>query len=102
MTSIERTAYPRFTHAPSTKELREFSTPTPEDETFVTTMARGASPQLSLMVVLKVFQRMWRHHQDTPKNSNYSGRVDTTCCDLERRIHNIELSFVKKFLLFSL
>ncbi len=59
MTSIERTAYPRFTHAPSTKELREFYTPTPEDETFISTMARGAAPQLSLMILLKVFQRMW-------------------------------------------
>ncbi len=29
MTSIERTAYPRFTRAPSVKELREIYTPTP-------------------------------------------------------------------------
>jgi hypothetical protein len=29
MTAIERTAYPRFTRAPSVKELREIYTPTP-------------------------------------------------------------------------
>jgi hypothetical protein len=35
MTSIERTAYPRFTPAPSVKELREIYTPTPTDLAFV-------------------------------------------------------------------
>ncbi len=29
MTSLERTAYPRFSRAPSVKELRELYTPTP-------------------------------------------------------------------------
>src|SRR5215475_179971 len=58
MTAIERTAYPRFTHTPSVKELREYFTPTSEDIAFVTESARGSSPQLSLMILLKVFQRL--------------------------------------------
>ncbi len=37
MTSIERTAYPRFSRAPSVKELREIYTPTPTDVAFVAT-----------------------------------------------------------------
>ena len=41
MTAIERTAYPRFTRAPSVKELREIYTPTPGDVAFVATKARG-------------------------------------------------------------
>ena len=32
MTAIERTAYPRFTRAPSVKELREIYTPTPAEK----------------------------------------------------------------------
>ncbi len=41
MASIERTVYPRFTRAPSVKELREIYTPTPTDVAFVATKARG-------------------------------------------------------------
>ncbi|GHO71836.1 hypothetical protein KSC_107280 [Ktedonobacter sp. SOSP1-52] len=58
MTVIERTAYPRFSRAPSVNELRELFTPTPHDVAFVTTRARGDGPQLTLMVLLKVFQRL--------------------------------------------
>ena len=58
MTSLERTAYPRFSRAPSLKELRELYTPTPHDIAFVTTRARGDSPQFALMILLKAFQRL--------------------------------------------
>ena len=58
MTSIERTAYPRFSRAPSVKELRELYTPTPHDIAFVTTGARGDGPQFALMILLKAFQRL--------------------------------------------
>ena len=58
MTAIERTAYPRFTRAPSESELRDLYTPTPEELAFVTSTARGESPRLSLLVLLKVFQRL--------------------------------------------
>jgi len=58
MTSLERTAYPRFSRAPSLKELRELYTPTPHDIAFVTTRARGNSPQFALMILLKAFQRL--------------------------------------------
>ncbi len=58
MTSIERTAYPRFSRAPSVKELRELYTPTPHDIAFVTTRARGDGPQFALMILLKAFQRL--------------------------------------------
>jgi len=58
MTSIERTAYPRFTRAPSVKELREIYTPTPTDVAFVTTTARGLAQKFGLMILLKVYQRL--------------------------------------------
>jgi hypothetical protein len=58
MTAIERTAYPRFTRAPSVKELREIYTPTPTDAAFVGTHARGPAQKLALMVLLKVYQRL--------------------------------------------
>jgi len=58
MTAIERTAYPRFTRAPSVKELREIYTPTPGDVAFVATHARGPSQKFALMILLKVYQRL--------------------------------------------
>ena len=58
MTSIERTAYPRLTRAPSVKELRDLYTPTAAEVTFVTTTARGPAQKLGLMILLKVYQRL--------------------------------------------
>src|SRR5438105_993121 len=58
MSSIERTAYPRFTRAPSVKELREIYTPTPTDVAFVATTARGPAQKFGLMILLKVYQRL--------------------------------------------
>src|SRR6266851_42121 len=58
MSSIERTAYPRFTRAPSVKELREIYTPTAGDVAFVAAHARGPSQKFALMVLLKVYQRL--------------------------------------------
>ncbi|SRR5258708_5931587 len=58
MTSIERTAYPRFSRAPSVKELREIYTPTPTDVAFVVTTARGPAQKFGLMILLKVYQRL--------------------------------------------
>lgn len=58
MTSIERTAYPRFTRAPSLKELREIYTPMPTDVAFVATTARGPAQKFGLMILLKVYQRL--------------------------------------------
>ena len=58
MTSVERTAYPRFTRAPSVKELREIYTPTPTDVAFVATTARGPAQKFGLMILLKVYQRL--------------------------------------------
>jgi Domain of unknown function (DUF4158) len=58
MTAIERTAYPRFTRAPSVKELRTIFTPTPPDVAFVATHARGPAQKFALMILLKVYQRL--------------------------------------------
>ena len=58
MTSIERTAYPRFGRAPSVKELRTIYTPTPTDVAFVATTARGPAQKFGLMILLKVYQRL--------------------------------------------
>ncbi len=58
MTAIERTAYPRFTRAPSVKELRVMYTPTPADVAFVATHARGPAQKFALLILLKVYQRL--------------------------------------------
>src|SRR5437660_1748730 len=58
MSSIERTAYPRFTRAPSVKELREIYTPTPTDVAFAATKALGPAQKFALMILLKVYQRL--------------------------------------------
>src|SRR5437763_13913484 len=66
MTAIERTAYPRFTRAPTVTELREIYTPTPGDIAFVATRARGPSQKFALMILLKVYQRL--HYFPDPQS----------------------------------
>ena len=66
MTAIERTAYPRFTRAPSIKELGEIYTPTPANVAFVSTKARGPAKQLALMILLKVYERL--HYFPDPQS----------------------------------
>jgi hypothetical protein len=58
VTALERTAYPRFKRRPSAKELAEVHAPTDEELAFVRSMARGASPTLTLTVLLKSFERL--------------------------------------------
>jgi hypothetical protein len=52
MTAIERTAYRRFTRAPSIKELQTLYTPTLDDVAFVSTTARGPAQTFALMILL--------------------------------------------------
>ncbi len=59
MTAIERTAYPGFARAPQPKELIDLYTPTPADVAFVGTTARGPSQKFALMILLKVFQKLY-------------------------------------------
>jgi hypothetical protein len=58
LASIERTAYPRFKRAPTAKELQEVYTPKPDEILFAHTAARGPEPILSVLVLLKAFQRL--------------------------------------------
>lgn len=58
MTAIERTAYPRFKQNPTTKELAELYTPRLEEVDFVQSQVRSKSGLLSLIVMLKSFQRL--------------------------------------------
>jgi len=58
MASIDRTAYPRFKRAPTARELDEIYMPTTEDHAFVEATARGEGHHLTLMIVLKGFQRL--------------------------------------------
>ena len=58
MASIERTAYPRFKRIPTAKELQEVYTPTQQEILFAHSGARGPEPVLSLLVMLKAFQRL--------------------------------------------
>lgn len=58
MTAIERTAYPRFKQHPTAKELAELYIPTPQEIAFVRTQVSNNNGLLSLLVMLKSFQRL--------------------------------------------
>ena len=58
MTSIERTAYPRFKRQFTTKELTEIYTPTKSEIAFAYNTTKGESNILSLLVIFKSFQRL--------------------------------------------
>ncbi len=58
MTAIERTAYPRFKSQPTAQELAALYTPTRAEIEFVQAQVRSKSRLLSLMVMLKSFQRV--------------------------------------------
>jgi len=58
MTTLERTAYPTFKSAPMPKELAAQYTPTASEVAFAQAQARSKSGQLSLLVMLKAFQRL--------------------------------------------
>jgi TnpA family transposase len=69
MASIERTAYPRFTPAPSSKDLLTLYTPTEEEVSFAQHATRSPSHQLTALVLLKTFQRLgyFPHLSDVPE-----------------------------------
>ncbi len=58
MTSIERTAYPRFKRYFTTKELGEIYTPTKSEIAFAYSTTNGQSNIFNLVVFLKAFQRL--------------------------------------------
>lgn len=58
MTSIERTAYPRFKLRPSAAELEEVYSPTPEEVKLGRTSTRGEGQLLGFVLMLKSFQRL--------------------------------------------
>ncbi|NJR57124.1 MAG: Tn3 family transposase [Acaryochloris sp. CRU_2_0] len=58
MTVIARTAYPRFKHRPTIKELTELYSPTPKEIEFVGSCTKSHSGLLRMMVMLKSFQRL--------------------------------------------
>jgi hypothetical protein len=58
MIAIERTAYPRFTRAPSVKELRKAYTLPPGNIAFVATHGCGPFQTFALMILLKVYQHL--------------------------------------------
>jgi hypothetical protein len=58
VTSIERTAYPRFKRFLSARELHVFYTPQPEEIAWASGQVRSDGHLLALMVQLKCFNRM--------------------------------------------
>jgi len=58
MTSIERTAYPRFKNYYTPNELRQIWTPTIEEKNFALPHTSGESNYINLIILLKVFQRL--------------------------------------------
>ncbi len=57
MTSVERTAYPRFKRHLTSAELREVYTPTRDERAFAA-LARTPTTRLARLVLLKAFQRL--------------------------------------------
>ena len=58
MTTIDRTAYPRFKRALSERDLREVYTLTEDERTFIETSVYGEQAQLNLALLLKSCQRL--------------------------------------------
>lgn len=58
MTSLERTAYPKFKRSPDPSELAEFYTPTPAESEWVKSLVKSHDGFLGLMILLKSFQRL--------------------------------------------
>jgi len=58
MTTIERTAYPRFKETLTASELADFFIPSPAVVAFVNEAVAGDLQQLSLTVLLKAFQKL--------------------------------------------
>jgi TnpA family transposase len=58
MASIERTAYPRLTRHLSPHELSTHYTPSSADLAFADSTARGAAPTLTVLLLLKTFERL--------------------------------------------
>jgi TnpA family transposase len=58
MALIDRTAYPKFKQSPNPKELAELYTPTSDEIKFVKSKTKSHEGFLSLMVMLKSFQRL--------------------------------------------
>jgi hypothetical protein len=58
MTSIDRTAYPKFKQFPNPKELAELYTPTAAEIKFVKSKTKSHEGLLRLMLMLKSFQRL--------------------------------------------
>ena len=69
MTAIERTAYPRFKSSFTPEELEHFYQPTEAETSFVFQRVKSEKQQLTLMVLLKGFQKLGRLPQtkDIPK-----------------------------------
>ena len=58
MTSIERTAYPRFKRLPSARELHVFYTPQPDEVAWARGVAGSGEHLLALLVLTKCFGRL--------------------------------------------
>ncbi len=58
MTSIDRTAYPRFANHLSQRELRERYAVTDDEYRFISQMAKGSSGRLTLAIFLKTRQQL--------------------------------------------
>lgn len=63
MPTLGDTVYPRLRADPDETELSDAFTPTPEELTFATKRTRQSGPRLTLLVMLKTFQRLGRFIQ---------------------------------------
>ena len=57
MSTLDRTAYPRFPRVITARDLVQRYTPAPDEIQWVSEFARSGSGRLGLLVLLKVFQQ---------------------------------------------
>ena len=60
MTTIERTAYPRFKRNFTAKDLEEVYIPTPQERFLAFRATKGSIAELGFLVLLKTYQRLGR------------------------------------------
>ncbi|MFD4413908.1 DUF4158 domain-containing protein [Streptomyces sp. NPDC058467] len=69
MTSIERTAYPRFKRLITAHELHLFFSPTRDELEWAAGATKGDEHLLALLLMLKSYQRMGRRRRPGPTGS---------------------------------
>lgn len=77
------TAYPRFKSCLTPVELERFYTPTEEEQTFCTNVARAPTSRLGFVILLKTFQRLGYF---VPSNEVPEAIIEHIATTIKRRV----------------